>query len=90
MANGELYHLAAALSDREKLAAIPVGVKQSTQYFPKRVTMVCWGKTRLWGEEYVRSKYFPLYDVEVDVPELPGYECFQTHRSGVETKKPEP
>ena len=75
LAEGELYHLAAAVHDRERLAGFTVGPQLMAQHTPREAPIVCWEDS--WGADYVRTTYFVDYDIETTISELPQFQCYR-------------
>lgn len=74
MADGDVFHFASAVYDREVLARLPMSPQQRRRYFPTHPRLVCW-KDPAWGTEYVQPTYFSSYTETVRVGELPDFRC---------------
>jgi hypothetical protein len=82
LADGELYHHAAAIHDREKLAGLAVTRDHIERHIPDRLSVVYWASA--WGARYVRVQHFSEFSRKVEVQELKGYECFAKARQSME------
>ena len=74
MAEGEVFHFAFAVYDREVLARFPMSPEQRRRYFPENPRLVCWNDPG-WGTEYVQTTYFSSYTETVRVDDLPDFRC---------------
>ena len=73
MAEGQLYHFDYGLYDRE-IAGFPVSAEHFRANIPPSFRLLCFPNTRNF--EYT-LKYLPEFNRRVDVPELPGYICYE-------------
>jgi hypothetical protein len=77
LAQGELYHYAHAIGDRELRGHVPLAPGQAQRYMPRDLELVCWTRAHLADERKGMGNRLKEYRRPVLVPELPEFICFR-------------
>ncbi len=73
MAEGRVYHFDYGVFDRE-LAGFPLESEHIRRHMPANPRLICFDPKA--NMRYI-MKYLPEYSRRVNVPELPGFDCFE-------------